>query len=375
MKPGDEVDQLRKRIDDARRDGRLNISAMNLSAIPDEVMRMYDAEAMESSSVPWNETVDLTRLIAADNDISELHDNVFPDISLADMADSEDSKGNQFGGLEHIDLHGNGILQMPMGLRQLSRLTSLNLSRNRLDNSIFNIVSMIPTLCDLNLSNNALAHDLPDLIGHLSLLQHLDVSSNKISCLPATLRNLTRLRTLSMSHNRIQSLPFDAFTKMTALRELSVSHNAISGALFPSSVSELPNLRTMDVSNNSLASLTFSRTVRLPSLIRLDISCNRLGLFKDVSGWISLTTLLADDNDLREFPQAMTTLTEKLRVVSLERNSITVVPEEVADMEALDTLNLAGNPIYERKLLTLDVHGIKRHMADKRELSKAMNAS
>ena len=374
-KPKDGKDELRKRIDDARRHGRLNIAAMSFSSIPEEVLCMYDSEAMEASSVPWSETVDLTRLNAADNEIAELEDGIFPDVSPADMAEKEDGKGSQFGGLEHIDLHGNQLHRVPQGLRQLNRLTSLNLARNKLTSDVFGVITQIPTLFDLDLSNNALEHDIPSTIGRLSLLDKLDLSNNKISILPSSLRDLGRLRNLSVSHNRLQSLPFEALAKMQALRELTASHNAFSGALIPSSVTELPHLRVLDVSNNACASLTFSRILKLPALVRLDISSNRLGMFKDISEWSSLTTLIADDNCLREMPQGMIKLTQKLRVVSVERNSIPNVPEEIADMEALETLNLAGNPLYERRLVSLDAQGIKHLMMDKRELSHKMNGN
>lgn len=115
---------LRKRIDAARADGRLNIAAMGFKEIPEEVMNMYSLEATGGS---WAESVDLTKFIAADNQFEKLSDDVFPDVDPRDMADDEDSKGNQFGGLETLDLHGNVLIELPMGLRRLEILTSLNL--------------------------------------------------------------------------------------------------------------------------------------------------------------------------------------------------------------------------------------------------------
>ena len=118
---------LCKRIDDARRNGILNIAALNLRHMPDEVMIMYDESAMESSTVTWSETVDLTRLNASDNEIAEIDEHVFPDLSKEELLQDEQSKGNLFGGLEQIDLHGNLLSRIPMGIRRLERLTSLNL--------------------------------------------------------------------------------------------------------------------------------------------------------------------------------------------------------------------------------------------------------
>jgi hypothetical protein len=119
---------LRKRIDAARSDGRLNIAAMGFKEIPEEVMNMYNLEAIEDGS--WAEAVDLTRFIAADNELELLSDDVFPDIDPREHMDDEDAKGNQFGGLETLDLHGNVLIALPLGLRRLELLTTLNLVSN-----------------------------------------------------------------------------------------------------------------------------------------------------------------------------------------------------------------------------------------------------
>jgi hypothetical protein len=116
---------LARRIAAARTDGRLNIAAMGFKEIPEEVMNMY--ESVGDSS--WAEAVDLTRFVAADNELERLSDDVFPDVDPQDVANDENAKGNQFGGLETLDLHGNVLIALPLGLRRLERLTSLNLVR------------------------------------------------------------------------------------------------------------------------------------------------------------------------------------------------------------------------------------------------------
>jgi hypothetical protein len=118
---------LRKRVNAARTDGRLNIAAMGLKEIPEEVLKMYNLESIGAQDGSWAESVDLTRFIAADNDLEFINDDVFPDIDPRENADDEDSKGNQFGGLETLDLHGNGLMTIPIGLRRLELLTTLNL--------------------------------------------------------------------------------------------------------------------------------------------------------------------------------------------------------------------------------------------------------
>jgi hypothetical protein len=118
---------LRKRIEAARTDGRLNIAAMGFKEIPEEVMNMYNLESIANQNASWAESVDLTRLVAADNEIELLQDDVFPDVDPRELMEDENAKGNQFGGLETLDLHGNILIALPLGLRRLELLTTLNL--------------------------------------------------------------------------------------------------------------------------------------------------------------------------------------------------------------------------------------------------------
>jgi hypothetical protein len=116
---------MRKRLDGARADGRLNIAAMGLSEIPDEVLGMYKYDA-EDRTVAWGEVVDLTIIIAADNELQILPDEMFPDVDYESAADLEED-GPQFGGVQNIDLHGNVLRELPVGLRRLTQLSKLNL--------------------------------------------------------------------------------------------------------------------------------------------------------------------------------------------------------------------------------------------------------
>jgi hypothetical protein len=118
---------LRKRIDSARTDGRLNIAAMGFREIPPEVLNMYNLEVVTGQGSSWAESVDLTRFVAANNELETLGDDVFPDIDPQQILDDEDVKGNQFCGLETLDLHGNLLKIVPPGLRRLQVLTTLNL--------------------------------------------------------------------------------------------------------------------------------------------------------------------------------------------------------------------------------------------------------
>ena len=126
QRPKDNKGLLNKRLDAARLDGRLNIAALSLTEIPDEVLRMYDADAMAASNIAWNEAVDLVRLNAADNELTTVSDNAFPDKEV-NLEEDETEQASPFRGLEYLDFHGNALQTVPLGFRRLERLTTLNL--------------------------------------------------------------------------------------------------------------------------------------------------------------------------------------------------------------------------------------------------------
>jgi Leucine-rich repeat (LRR) protein len=362
--PKDGKHVLRNRINAARMSGKLNIAAMGLKKIPSEVMQMFDATSMEEDKVNWAEVVDLTKLIAADNELEEIEADVFPETSPDDFNMDDDAPGNQFGGLEMLDLHGNSLSSIPIGLRRLERLTSLNLAHNKLDNSSLEIISQIRPLKELKLGNNNISGNLSSSICELAYLEVLELQSNRLLALPEALRELTRLRILNVSGNQLTSLPMDALQQVPLI-ELDGSKNALLGSLFPlGGSSEHPILRSLDISNNSLAALTFSPTAAFPQLRTLDITNNHFTALPPITAWIELITLAAGDNKISELPEGFTTL-PRLRNVNFSGNSLHAVPPQVANMESLGSLVLASNPLRDKKYLTMTAADIKRDLRAK----------
>ncbi len=116
---------LRKRIDGARAEGRLNIAAMGLKELPEELLTMYQYNPNDTT-VAWGEVVDMTVIIAADNELETLPEAMFPDVSVDEILDLDEA-GPQFGGLQTIDVHGNLLRELPIGFRRLTQLSKLNL--------------------------------------------------------------------------------------------------------------------------------------------------------------------------------------------------------------------------------------------------------
>ncbi|KAG2162795.1 hypothetical protein VTO58DRAFT_105698 [Aureobasidium pullulans] len=361
-KPQDGNGLLRKRIDAARSDGRLNLAGLSLKQIPDDVLTMYDQR--EDSNMNWSQMTDLVRFVAADNELDTISDDIFPDIATeVAMDDEKEVKGLQFRSVEMIDFHGNNLQTVPSGLRWMERLTVLNLSHNKLGNSIFDTIGQLEALKELKLGNNNLSGYLPPSIGRLQNLRTLELQSNKLLSLPDGLRELANLQILNVAGNQLTGLPMDVLETLPIV-DLNACNNAMVGALFPFSVSGLSKLEYLDVANNSLASLAFSENLSLPAIKTINIASNRIVALPDMSGWKELVSLAAADNKVSMLPQGFTSL-KYLKQADLTGNELTKLHDNIGLMDSLDVLKIAANPLRERKLLNMSTEELKRSLAQR----------
>ncbi|CAJ2633769.1 unnamed protein product [Trifolium pratense] len=81
---------------------------------------------------------------------------------------------------------------------------SIDLSRNKFEGEILDVIGELHALKGLNLSHNRLTGDIPRSMGNLTNLESLDLSSNMlIGVIPAELINLNSLEVLNLSDNHL----------------------------------------------------------------------------------------------------------------------------------------------------------------------------
>ena len=341
---------LKQRIKGATSSGVLNISAMRLNSVPDAVMKMYDEG---DSTVTWSETVDLIKFNAADNEIEEISDEVFPDWSVEEMAD-DDEKSNQFGGLEGLDLHNNLLHELPIGLRRLERLTNLNLSGNKLSQESLKVIFQMPCLHELNLSRNAFSGEF-GLTG-LQSLRSLNVRENRIEIIDIA---QCQLRNLDVSNNHLRHLPWQTLSTLP-LVQLNVSSNKLDGEGFEGVTQGYSQLRDLTLSGNAFSSLG-SCVSSFSEMQICQLSTNQLSELPDFSGCRSLVTLQVSENQLSDLPSGLTELNE-LRNVDISHNNIKAIDPNLARLESLVSLELVGNPLRDRKFLKMDTADLKHEL-------------
>lgn len=346
---------LRKRVEGARASGTLNIAAMSLTEIPKEVLTMYEFDPNSASN--WFENVDLVKFIAADNELSQIPDTVFPDIDLDDLDPESEERGPQFGGIETLDLHGNVLHSLPMGLKRLQNLRFLNLSNNALTMDQIAIITEIPSLTNLKLANNKLEGSLFSAVSSLRGLESLDLRGNALTNLPAELGELKNLKTLDVGENQLSSLPFEALSEVP-LSTLNAPKNKLRGTLIPASVNRLEKLESLNVANNNIEVFAANENLSLPNLHSLLVSFNRIKGLPCVSSWQSILLLSADSNKITELPAGFMDL-KNVKTVDFTGNDISRLDDRIGLMENLSTFRIANNPLRDRKLLSMDTEDIK----------------
>lgn len=322
---------------------------------------MYEYDPNANSD--WFENVDLVKFIAADNELAILPDEAFPDIDPETFDMEDESKGNQFGGLEILDLHGNILQSLPIGIRRLQRLTSLNLSNNQFKMKDIEVITELKHLVDLKLANNSLDGTLLSSLCQLSKLEVLDLHGNRVGLLPDAISELRSLKTLNLAENELTSLPSLALSKLP-LVELNASRNKLQGTLFESTAEGFQSVQTLNVAFNSLDKLSEDDIFNLPGLQFLLVDANRLRSFPSLVACRSLLRITAEGNSITTLPDGFFGL-KNLKHVDLTANDLSKLDERIGLMDNLVTLNVANNPLRERKFLTMDTEDLKNDMRNR----------
>ncbi|KAF9353798.1 hypothetical protein BGX34_011370 [Mortierella sp. NVP85] len=173
---------------------------------------------------------------------------------------------------------------------------------------------------------------------------------------------------LWLSHRGLGQIPHEFFDGLRNLRELYLDHNDIK--VVPDSLLKLSKLDVLDLSCNSISSFdTAFKLKKLKNLRRLNLDHNLLTDISPIYKLKSLRELRMNHNFVPYLAIAINNLT-KLKILSMESNSIAMLPETMGKLGNLCELRLSGNnlrtlPDSIGAIRTLQVLALRSNLLEK----------
>uniref|UniRef100_A0A0D9ZQP3 non-specific serine/threonine protein kinase n=1 Tax=Oryza glumipatula TaxID=40148 RepID=A0A0D9ZQP3_9ORYZ len=210
---------------------------------------------------------------------------------------------------------------IPEELRNLTRLTNLNLGQNILTGPIPSFIGELTAMQYMTFGINALSGSIPKELGNLTNLIILALGSNNFSGpLPSELGNLDKLTELYIDSAGLSGELPSSFSKLTKVKKLWASDNNFTGQIpdyigswnltdlrfqgnsfqgpIPATLSKLVQLTSLDLSFNNITGQVPEAMLGLNSLSFLFLGNNNLSGSLPSSKGPSLTTLDFSYNQL-----------------------------------------------------------------------------
>jgi len=222
------------------------------------------------------------------------------------------------------------------GLEQVTRLTVLDVSHNKLE-TLPDIFVHLTSLEVLNIAGNSIA-ELPDSIGSARRLTEFNCSHNRLCLLPNSIGNAVQLTILDVSNNRLASLPFSV-GNLNNLRDFRARNNSLRS--LPKTFSQLRRLTSLILRSNKFDHIP-SQLSSLASLENLNMADNQIA---HMDKYISpLKFLVLDQNDFTQIDAGIVQCTN-LQFLSMKRNRLGHITENIGQLTNLRSLFLSHNPI------------------------------
>ncbi|XP_028794933.1 receptor-like protein 7 [Neltuma alba] len=311
--------------------------------IPQFIFHLRGLKVLQLSSNKFNGTIRLDMFERLQNLTTlDLSNN-----KLSIDANVKNANRSSFPNMTSLMLASCNLGQFPGFLRNMSRLTNLDLSNNEIAGKIPKWIWELRYLGQLNLSHNLLQereripcnlssksnlfvldlhgnHLQGTLPGFPPFASYLDYSYNKFSSvIPPDIGNYLAFTIyLSLSHNALYERIPDSICNASNLQVLDLSYNNLSGAI-PQCLAKSDTLGVLDLGENNLSGNIPDTFPPSCALKTLDLSSNNLEgpLPKSLSNCTTLRVLDIGKNKIKDqFPCLLKTI-PTLRVAVLRRNN------------------------------------------------------
>ena len=173
--------------------------------------------------------------------------------------------------LEQLSVASNRLVRL-VGLSTLINLKVLNVPHNSI--AVIEGLNQLKNLVWLNLSNNNIKS--LDGVSHNTNLTYLDLSHNNLTALSADVKSLTRLKTLMLQGNLINSLSTAPQCLPMSITTLSLAENEVSDLCHFCYLSCLPKLEQLTVHKNPCVEFCLNKLDYRPYILNWCLNLSML---------------------------------------------------------------------------------------------------
>jgi Leucine-rich repeat (LRR) protein len=231
------------------------------------------------------------------------------------------------------------LLSIPEDIYRFPNLIELDLSKNALHELPARLTTDLPKLQKLSLIYNK----IPDDSVFFSPNKHLtslNLQGNRLTNIPASVKQNKRLQSLWMGNNELKNLNVNSFRKLRRLTDLNL-YNAGLTAL-PTGIGRLKRLKILDIYYNNFTELP-RQIGRLRRLEELGASHNQLRELPESVGKLRrLRKLYVHHTQIGRLPESLARL-QKLTLLDLSYDFFSTTPNVVDKLMRLEDLDLSNN--------------------------------
>ena len=304
------------------------------------------------------------------------------DISSNNLTGNFWAQLSQLRHLEHVDFSFNDLKDLAKinrtGFKHVKTFTAVNCNISRIGD-----VFALPALTDLNVSRNILkslpwmylsklghlrsitaSHNLLTVIetgepGGFRMLTTLDLHYNRISTIIKGFFMTPLLRSLDVSHNHLEGLPWDRLSELGFLESIYAAHNNIvtMGKIRCGGFTrlEILDVSTNHISNNHIKHFPWADLSKLESLTHIDVSNNELTALTnyDTGGFRNLSFLNVGSNHITAITDGFFSM-PSLTILDIGKNRLKTLPwNALSELDYLESMRASRNELTSLRNKTI----------------------
>lgn len=249
--------------------------------------------------------------------------------------------------LKILNLKGNRIKDVKLtDFEHLRNLATLDLSSNNIKSINYNLLNTMSSLQNLYLSENQLEVVNKNAFSNLLLLTSIDLSKNKFKSLPKGLFKNNTILNFSIEENRLEGPLEKGMFEGINVTKLDLSNQFLT-EVKDYAFNELSRLDTLLLNSNNIQSLSTMCFKSLINLQNLDLSNNQIcNIDFNKEDLHNLHSLLLKNNHIIQVNHEQLQHLNNLEFLDLSDNEISrLEPRSFLSLENLINLRINSNPL------------------------------